>query len=45
MELKIIYKGIELQLKYEKHDTFSYQLSAIKEIIQYTIQEYNNYEK
>lgn len=43
MKLKIIYKDIEVQIEYEKFDTFTYQLSAIKDVIETTIKEYNNY--
>jgi hypothetical protein len=45
MKFKIIYKEIEIQIEYERFDTFTYQLSAIKEVIQTTIKEYNNNEK
>lgn len=41
MKLKIIYKDIEVHIEYERYDTFTYQLSAIKEVIQTTIKEYN----
>lgn len=42
MKLKIIYKDIEVLIEYERYDTFTYQLSAIKEVIQTTIKEYNS---
>jgi len=45
MKLKITYKQIEVQIEYERYDTFTYQLSAIKEVIQTTIQEYNKNEE
>jgi hypothetical protein len=45
MKLKIVYKNIELQLEYDKHDTFTYQLEAVKDLITTTLKEYNNYEK
>lgn len=45
MKLKIIYKDIEVLIEYERYDTFTYQLNAIKEVIQTTIKEYNCNEK